>query len=232
MTSVANDVLVTTGGQFERLISPSSPRLFRHFSCKVLHNAEHVSADRAHLGWHPKLLKGTLESDGVDRLMNQLLQTVASADSAGALINLSRTSDRHRSVGFGFAMFHLLRSRGYLVELIHWNSSHWSEMARGGRNACCQDIQGSFRVLPHLVPNPVRSVVGHSASEPTCQGDGFAKGPSFSTTSIQDFEPMILIGHRAVMAGRASHGPVTTPHHDDPGRTSHGAADRGRDLRC
>lgn len=87
---------------------------------------------------------GILELDGFDRLMNQVLQTVAPADSAGALINLSRTSDRHRSVGFGFAMFHLLRSRGYLVELqIHWNSSHWSEMARGGRNACCQDIQGS-----------------------------------------------------------------------------------------
>jgi len=200
VTSVANVVSVTTGGQFERLISPSSPRLFRHFSCKVLHSATHVSADRAHLGRHPKLLKGILESDGFDRLMNQVLQTVASADSAGALINLSRTSDRHRSVGFGFAMFHLLRSRGYLAELIHWNSSHWSEMACGGRNACCRDIQGSFRVLRHLVPNPVRSVVGHpgppypqasapsSASEPTCQGDGFAKGTSFSSTSIRDFE--------------------------------------------
>ena len=189
MTSVANDVLVTTGGQFERLISPSSPRLFRHFSCKVLHNAEHVSADRAHLGWHPKLLKGTLESDGVDRLMNQLLQTVASADSAGALINLSRTSDRHRSVGFGFVMFHLLRSRGYLVELIHWNSSHWSEMARGGRNACCQDIQGSFRVLRHLVPNPVRSVVGHPVQHPsppvreTASRRGLPSAPPPSRTS-------------------------------------------------
>ena len=156
MTSVANDVLVTTGGQFERLISPSSPRLFRHFSCKVLHNAEHVSADRAHLGWRPKLLKGTLESDGVDRLMNQLLQTVASADSAGALINLSRTSDRHRSVGFGFAMFHLLRSRGYLVELIHWNSSHWSEMARGWPNGLLTLLDDQmFAAFPAAVSDEI-----------------------------------------------------------------------------
>ena len=131
---------------------------------------------------------GILESDGFDRLMNQVLQTVASADSAGALINLSRTSDRHRSVGFGFEMFHLLRSRGYLVELIHWNSSHWSEMARGGRNACCQDIQGSFRVLRHLVPNPVRSVVGHPVQHPsppreTASRRGLPSAPPPSRTS-------------------------------------------------
>ena len=41
MISLTNDFRT----QFGRLISPSSPRLFRHFSCKVLHNAEHVSAD-------------------------------------------------------------------------------------------------------------------------------------------------------------------------------------------
>ena len=149
---------------------------------------------------------GILESDGFDRLMNQVLQTVASADSAGALINLSRTSDRHRSVGFGFAMFHLLRSRGYLVELIHW----FPLVGNGMRRSKCL-LSGHSGFLPCSSSSGSESGAiscwpSSSASEPTCQGDGFAKGPSFSTTSIQDFEPMILIGHRAVMAGRASHG--------------------------
>ena len=203
VTSVANVVLVTTGGQFERLISPSSPRLF---SCKVLHNAEHVPADRAHLGWHPKLLKGILESDGFDRFMNQVLQTVASADSAGALINLSRTSDRHRSVGFGFAMFHLLRSRGYLVELIHWfplvgNGMRRSKCLLSGHSGFLPCSSSSGSESGEISCWPSRSSVSTSfcsefsirpiyfeTFEPTCQGDGFAKGTSFSTTSIQDFE--------------------------------------------
>ena len=45
-------ILVTTAERFEPLVSPTSSRLYRHYSCKVLHNAEHVpqSAGRESAG--------------------------------------------------------------------------------------------------------------------------------------------------------------------------------------
>ena len=52
MKSTAKIILVTTAERFEPLVSPTSSRLYRHYSCKVLHNAEHVpqSAGRESAG--------------------------------------------------------------------------------------------------------------------------------------------------------------------------------------
>ena len=100
-------ILVTTAERFERFVGPSTSRTYRHFNCKVLHNAEHDPADRAHLGWNPKLLQGIIVSNGFNSLKDQVLQVVNSASCAGAVLSLSCTSNRHRSVGFGFTMFHI-----------------------------------------------------------------------------------------------------------------------------
>ena len=65
-SSIARVVLVTIADRFERLVSFATSRLYRFFNCKVLHNAVYVPADRAHLGWNPKFLKGIIQSDGFE----------------------------------------------------------------------------------------------------------------------------------------------------------------------
>ena len=75
MASSTRIILVTTAERFERFVGPSSSRVYRHFSCKVLQNAEHVPSDRAHLGWNQKLLKGIIGSSGFESLKDQVLQT-------------------------------------------------------------------------------------------------------------------------------------------------------------
>ena len=80
----------------------------------------------------------------------------------------------------------MLKSRGYSVELIPWNSSHWSEMACGGRNACCQNVQASLQVIRHLLSLPAATVPpAASASAPLPP----TSSPSTSLTSTSSSAP-------------------------------------------
>ena len=91
LSSSTQVILVTTGERFEHFTGGVRPRAYKHFNCKVLHNAEHDPADRDHLGWNPKLLQGIIRSDGFSNLKDQVLQSVGSASSAGVVLNLSCT---------------------------------------------------------------------------------------------------------------------------------------------
>ena len=94
---------------------------------------------------------------------------------------MSCASNRHRSVGFGFTTFHVLKSRGYSVELIHWNSSHWSEMACGGRTACCQNVRASLEVIRNLLTLPPISSTSAS-SAPSARASMPSNCPSTRTS--------------------------------------------------
>ena len=105
-------------------------------------------------------------------------------------------------------MFHMLKSRGrgYSVELIHWNSSHWREMACGGRDSCCQDFRASLRVIRHLleIPAAKSQPAAPVASAPSTSMPSTSSSPAPTPTSRTLIPSLDLT--------------------DDPVRTSHGAS--------
>ena len=213
-------ILVTTAERFERFdfdhsYNPSIA-VYHPFNCKSLYNPEHNPSDRSHLGYNPKLLKGIIESEGFERLKNQVLRTVTSANGGRVLINLSCTSNRHRSVGFGFTMYHILKTQGYSIELLHWNSSHWDEMACGGRYACCQNSMASLRVIRHLLTIPAAS------SRPAVPAPAEAP-PARSTSSRRTIAVPAIPKSATAAPSRRTSTPITVD--DDPVRTSHGHGD-------
>ena len=72
------------------------------------------------------------------------------------LVDLECKSDRHRSVGQGFAAFRCLKVLGYDVVLIHASSWKWGEMRCGGVCHGCKDMAASLGQIRHLIPNMSR----------------------------------------------------------------------------
>ena len=140
------------------------------------------------------------------------------------LVNLSCASNRHRSVGFGFTMYHILKTQGYSIELLHWNSSHWSEMACGGRYPCCQNAAASLRVIRHLLTIPA------AKSRPISPTDAPSTATTFSSSSRRT---IAIPSRRTTPTITVDDDPVGTSRgrgHDDPVGTSRDRADV-RDVR-
>ena len=144
-------IIVTRGRRFQQQPIRSS-RSTLSINCEDIYDPDQDVSLRAHVGWHHRILETLSKVGKYNEHLNSILEFVTQHSNDKVLVDLECKSDRHRSVGVGFAAFRCLKALGYDVVLIHSSSWKWGEMRCGGVCNDCKNIGASVGQIRHLIP--------------------------------------------------------------------------------